>query len=78
MQDRKNFAKKHLAKFEISDDLLINKLINGGKLILSRLIGHPEFEPARAPLFTLDQVEEAKIAIAEERRAQIKAGNAKY
>ena len=78
IQDRKNFVKKHLAKFEVSDNLLINKLVNGEKLVLYRLIGHPEFEPARAPLFTLDQVEEAKIAIAEERRAQVKAGNAKY
>jgi len=52
LQDRKNFKKKHLSIFEVSDGILANKLLNGEKLILSRLIGHPELEPIRAPLFT--------------------------
>ena len=60
---------------EVSDGALANKLLNGEKLILSRLIGHPELEPVRAPLFTRRQIEEAKIAIAEEKEAQRKAGN---
>ena len=52
LQDQKNFKKKHLSIFEVSDGVLANKLLNGEKLILSRLIGYPELEPVRAPLFT--------------------------